>query len=92
MMRMTIYHLLTTMMKMGVDPIDSFIKQPQQQQIMKLFRFGTPEEIGKFEESVVANEKSKSPDKPKFNFSLKIEIREKSQKISKENEITTAKI
>ena len=44
---------------MGVDPIDEFLTFEKQQQIVKLFRFGTPEEIEAFEQSVV-NVKSKS--------------------------------
>ena len=46
--------------KMGyVDPIDDLLTLQQQQQIAKLFRFGTPEDIELFEQSVAIN-KAKS--------------------------------
>ena len=45
---------------MGVpDPIDELLSLSKQQQIAKLFRFGTPEEIELFEQSV-ATQKTKS--------------------------------
>ena len=36
---------------MGVDPIDQFVTPDNQEQIVKLFRFGTQQEIDLFEQS-----------------------------------------
>ena len=54
---MKIYLMMTMMM--GVDPISELLSISEQQQIAKAFRFGTEEEILKFEQSVALN-KTKS--------------------------------
>ena len=52
-------------MKMGVlDPIDSLLSLSKQQQIATLFRFGTPEEIELYEQSVGAIKTKSEVDNP----------------------------
>ena len=47
-----------------IDPITELLPLKQQQRIAKLFRFGTPEEIEHFEQSVVSKKTKSKGDNP----------------------------
>ena len=66
---------------MGVDPIDELLSLAKQQQVAKLFRFGTPEEIEIWEQSVALNKSKSQGDNPTNQRSNYDKHRKKLKKI-----------
>ena len=72
---------MMTILRMGVDPIDELLSLAKQQQIAKLFRFGTPKEIKIWEQSVALNKSKSLGDNPTNQRSNYDKHRKKLKKI-----------